>query len=123
MGVEVNKLDRRTRNDDDGSRSSSRLRRDSDSSDEGDEAREVAEDGGFEDGGAGIYLGILNQFTTFPQFIGTFVTGIVLRIVEPRKDEPTPPSEGYNGIGVVLFLAALSALGAAFATTRLKRLL
>ena len=37
---------------------------------------------------AGIYLGILNLFTTLPQFVGTFISMLVFAIVEPgvRKE-------------------------------------
>ncbi|KAL9093313.1 MAG: hypothetical protein Q9165_004054 [Trypethelium subeluteriae] len=41
---------------------------------------------GFEET-AGVYLGILNLFTTLPQFVGTFISMIVFRILEPGKDQ------------------------------------
>ena len=34
---------------------------------------------------AGIYLGILNLFTTLPQFVGTFISMIVFSIFEPKR--------------------------------------
>ena len=78
---------------------------------------------------AGIYLGILNLFTTLPQFVGTFISMIVFSIVEPGKSpefggEPNLNHDkkdyGVNAISVCLFIGALSAMGAAYATRRLK---
>ncbi|MCJ1437553.1 hypothetical protein MMC27_006940 [Xylographa pallens] len=83
---------------------------------------------------AGIYLGILNLFTTLPQFVGTFISMIVFAIFEPGPhrelagqqgeavDEVagTGKGEGINAISVCLFIGALSSLGAAYATRRLK---
>ena len=82
---------------------------------------------------AGIYLGILNLFTTLPQFVGTFISMIVFSVLEPGKSpelhqdpeqEGTQTSkkaaEGPNAIAVCLFVGALSALGAAYATARMK---
>ena len=93
----------------------------------------------FEDGGdpastgetAGVYLGILNLFTTLPQFVGTFISMIVFSIVEPGKspelhedgaspEEKLKAKEGVNAIAVCLFIGALSAVGAAYATARMK---
>ena len=34
---------------------------------------------------AGIYLGILNLFTTLPQFFGTFISMIIFSIFEPKR--------------------------------------
>lgn len=91
---------------------------------------------------AGIYLGILNLFTTLPQFVGTFISMIVFSLLEPGKSpelhrdpgqkqegqgkegsgstNPTTPAEGPNAIAVCLFIGALSAVGAAYATARMK---
>lgn len=78
---------------------------------------------------AGIYLGILNLFTTLPQFVGTFISMIVFSILEPGKSpelaQGAHPDEhhstdGPNAIAVCLFIGALSAIGAAYATTRLR---
>lgn len=78
---------------------------------------------------AGIYLGILNLFTTLPQFVGTFISAIVFAILEPGKSpelaQEAHPDEhhstdGPNAIAVCLFIGALSTLGAAYATTRLR---
>ena len=80
---------------------------------------------------AGIYLGILNLFTTLPQFVGTFIATLVFSILEPGKSpelaQDSHPDEhhstdGPNAIGVCLFIGALSALVAAYATSRLRHL-
>lgn len=82
---------------------------------------------------AGIYLGILNLFTTLPQFVGTFISMIVFSIFEPGKSPelhkdpgqkgmgtPIKPKDGPNAIAICLFIGALSAVGAAYATSRMK---
>lgn len=87
---------------------------------------------------AGIYIGILNLFTTLPQFVGTFISMIVFEILEPGKhpelhkgenvdgkgkdDVVKKVTEGPNGIAVCLFIGAVSAIGAAYATGRMKRM-
>jgi solute carrier family 45 protein 1/2/4 len=80
---------------------------------------------------SGLYFGILNIYTTIPQFIGTFISMIVFSILEPGKSpelaHDADPSEhhgtdGPNAIAVCLFIGALSMIGAAFATKRLKDL-
>jgi solute carrier family 45, member 1/2/4 len=79
---------------------------------------------------AGIYLGILNLFTTMPQFLGTFISMIVFNILEPGKSPELSQEEladdnkgkdGVNAIAVCLFIGACSTLGAAYATTRLRK--
>ena len=79
---------------------------------------------------AGIYLGILNLFTTLPQFVGTFISMIVFSILEPGKSPELhedgseeaiqKAADGPNAIAVCLFIGALSAVGAAYATARMK---
>lgn len=78
---------------------------------------------------SGIYLGILNIYTTLPQFVGTGISWIVFSLLEPGKSpelatEAHPDEhhskEGVSGIGVCLFIGALCAVGAAWATRRLK---
>jgi len=79
---------------------------------------------------AGIYLGILNLFTTLPQFVGTFISMVVFSVLEPGKspelhedgstEDVQKASEGPNAIAVCLFIGALSAIVAAYATTRMK---
>lgn len=78
---------------------------------------------------SGIYFGILNIYTALPQFVGAFIASIVFAVLEPGGSPelaadagadkgPTGPS----AISVCLFIGALSALVAAFATRKLKRL-
>ncbi|MCJ1478930.1 hypothetical protein MMC13_007614 [Lambiella insularis] len=85
---------------------------------------------------AGIYLGILNLYTTLPQFVGTFISMLVFAILEPGgRGELTDDkeasigetgvnshggkaSQGVNAIAICLFIGALSSLGAAWATRR-----
>lgn len=94
---------------------------------------------------AGIYLGILNLFTTLPQFVGTFISMIVFSILEPGKSEVlhkdveevgtdgeaaaaaaerlAKVASGWNkpnAIAVCLFIGSLSAVAAAYATRRMK---
>lgn len=75
---------------------------------------------------AGIYLGILNLFTTLPQFVGTFISMAVFAIFEPGKHELADQEkediqrDGVNAIGVCLFIGAISAIGATWATWKLK---
>jgi solute carrier family 45 protein 1/2/4 len=80
---------------------------------------------------SGIYFGILNIYTTLPQFVGTFISMIVFAILEPGKSpelaQDAHPSEhhgtdGPNAIAVCLFIGALSTFGAAYAIWRLKHL-
>lgn len=82
---------------------------------------------------AGVYLGILNLFTTLPQFVGTFISGIVFSVLEPGKSpelheatqaqgEGEGKRDGLNAIAVCLFIGAISAAGAAVATGRMRRI-
>ncbi|KAJ9161954.1 Sucrose transporter [Coniochaeta hoffmannii] len=78
---------------------------------------------------SGVYFGILNIYTTLPQFIGTFMSTVIFAVLEPGKSPELAtdanPSEhhgtdGPNAIAVCLFIGALSTLGAAYATQRLR---
>ncbi|KAL7960873.1 major facilitator superfamily domain-containing protein [Trichoderma compactum] len=81
---------------------------------------------------SGIYFGILNIYTTLPQFIGTFISTIVFAILEPGKSpelheaaEDTTgkdAGQGTNAIAVCLFIGAVSTLVAARMTQKLRRL-
>lgn len=83
-------------------------------------------------GGAssGKYLGIMNLYTTLPQFVGTGISWVVFSILEPGKSpelSEAPPeehhsTEGPNAIAVCLFIGACCACLAALATRRLKRI-
>ena len=81
---------------------------------------------------SGLYLGILNIFTTLPQFIGTFISWIVFSILEPGKSpelakEAHPDehhsTDGPNAIAVCLFIGALAAVVASYKTERYARML
>lgn len=78
---------------------------------------------------SGIYLGILNIYTTIPQFVGTGISWVVFSIMEPGKSpelakdahpDEHHSTEGMSAVGVCLFIGALSSLVAARATRRLK---
>lgn len=88
---------------------------------------------------AGIYLGVLNVYTTLPQFVATFLSWIVFSILEPNKDEKSAPpghespdedkhkwldlkKDAPNAISVCLFVGAIAALVAVESTRRLKKL-
>lgn len=79
---------------------------------------------------SGVYFGILNIYTTLPQFIGTFISTIVFSILEPGKSpelSDAHPSEhhrtdGPNAISVCLVIGAFSMVIAAYATRKLKQL-
>ncbi|KAJ2994347.1 hypothetical protein NUW58_g1583 [Xylaria curta] len=78
---------------------------------------------------SGVYFGILNIYTTIPQFIGTIISSIVFSILEPGKSpelahganpDEQHKTDGPNGVAVCLFIGALSAIAAVFATRKLK---
>jgi solute carrier family 45 protein 1/2/4 len=78
---------------------------------------------------SGVYLGILNLYTTLPQFIGTFISWVVFSILEPGKSpelakhahpDEHHATDGINAIAVCLFIGAIAAIGAAYATTKLQ---
>lgn len=78
---------------------------------------------------SGVYFGILNIYTTIPQFIGTIISTVVFSILEPGKSpelahnahpDEHHKTDGPNGVAVCLFIGALSAIAAVFATRRLK---
>lgn len=89
---------------------------------------------------AGIYLGVLNVYTTLPQFVGTFVSWVVFSILEPSRVDPTPGGEGAdtddpdhhrwlnltkdapNAIAVCMFVGALCSVVGAEAARRLRKL-
>lgn len=80
---------------------------------------------------AGIYLGVLNVYTTLPQFVGTFISWIVFSLLEPdKRDVPDDgpdhhkwldvKSDKPNAIAVCLCIGACSAIIAAEAARRLR---
>lgn len=136
MGIEVNKLSGRNGNNSRGSN-----RRQSNASDfelaplASDDTQVYLEQGrGAKSSSAGelsgIYFGILNIYTTLPQFLGTFIASIVFAILEPGKSrelssdsnpsKQTDPASGPNAIAVCLFIGAVSTLGAAYMTNKLR---
>ncbi|KAL2865805.1 putative sucrose transporter [Aspergillus lucknowensis] len=82
---------------------------------------------------AGIYLGVLNVYTTLPQFVGTFISWIVFSILEPgstKRDDSAPDSTWMdldkstpNAISICLFIGAISAIVAMEATRRMRYVL
>lgn len=80
---------------------------------------------------SGIYFGILNIYTTLPQFLGTFISTVVFAVLEPGKspelaqhadENEHADTSGPNAIAVCLFIGAMSTLYAAVATRKLKYL-
>ncbi len=80
---------------------------------------------------SGLYFGILNIYTTLPQFVATFISMLVFSVLEPGKSpelaHDAHPSEhhgtdGPNAIAVCLLIGAVAAVGAAYATKKLKDL-
>lgn len=83
---------------------------------------------------AGVYLGVLNVYTTLPQFVGTFVSWVVFTILEPGKNDSLSDSDpahhkwldlkknAPNAIAICMFIGAVCSIVAAEATRRLKRL-
>lgn len=77
---------------------------------------------------SGIYFGILNIYTTIPQFLGTLIATVVFAILEPGKSrelgdgEQIPKQSGPNAIAVCLFIGAMCSIVASFATRRLKNM-
>ena len=82
---------------------------------------------------AGVYLGVLNVYTTLPQFVGTFVSWVVFSILEPSRNESEDEGAGHekwlnlkknapNAIAVCLFIGACCAVVAAEATRRLRKI-
>ncbi|KAF5026549.1 hypothetical protein F66182_1338 [Fusarium sp. NRRL 66182] len=76
---------------------------------------------------SGIYFGILNIYTTLPQFVGTFISTVVFTILEPGKSpelahdaKKKPDPDGPNAIAVCLFIGAISSVVAAYVTRKLK---
>ncbi|KAJ6009312.1 hypothetical protein N7522_004328 [Penicillium canescens] len=82
---------------------------------------------------AGIYLGVLNVYTTLPQFVGTMISWVVFSILEPGPEPATDNASDTqwmnldkdrpNAIAICLFIGAISALVAAEATRRLRYIL
>lgn len=78
---------------------------------------------------AGVYLGILNLYTTLPQFVATGISMVVFNILEPGKSPELAKDahpdehhgiEGPNAIAVCMAIGAGSSVVAAWATRRLR---
>jgi solute carrier family 45 protein 1/2/4 len=80
--------------------------------------------------GSGKYLGIMNVYTTLPQFVGTGISFVVFSLLEPGKspelsDAPEHEhhsTDGVNAISVCLFIGAMCAVVAGFTTAKLGRI-
>jgi solute carrier family 45, member 1/2/4 len=77
----------------------------------------------------GVYLGILNLYTTLPQFISTFISWTAFSILEPGKSpelarhvhpDEHHSTDGVNAISVCLFIGAMTAILAAYETRKLN---
>jgi len=89
---------------------------------------------------SGIYLGVLNVYTTLPQFVATAISWVVFSILQPgRNQDGVDSSDGSagnyrhdwldlakdgrpNAIAVCLFIGAVCAVIAAEAGRRLRKL-
>ena len=80
---------------------------------------------------SGIYFGILNVYTTLPQFVGTFISTIVFAILEPGKSpelatdahpDEHANTDGPNAIAVCLFIGAMSSIVGSIVTRRMRAL-
>lgn len=79
---------------------------------------------------SGVYFGIMNIFTTIPQFIATMVSSVVFSVLEPGTSpelhggtaEVPKGGRGPNAIAVCMFMGAAAAVMSAVTTGRLKRL-
>lgn len=80
---------------------------------------------------AGVYLGVLNVYTTLPQLVGTFISWVVFSLLEASKadlsdDDPEHHKwldlqEGApNAVAVCLFVGACCALVAGESARRLR---
>lgn len=74
---------------------------------------------------SGIYFGILNIFSTIPQFMGAVMAGSVFYVLDAGTSPElaggeAPEQGGPNAISVSLFIGALCALVSAYMTRQLK---
>jgi solute carrier family 45 protein 1/2/4 len=78
---------------------------------------------------AGVYLGVLNIFTTLPQFVGTGISTLVFSVLEPglspelaqhADPEEHHRTDGWSGIGICLFIGAVCSAWAAWKCKRLE---
>ena len=79
---------------------------------------------------AGIYMGVLNVYSTLPQLLSTFVCWVVFSILEPGKNDVSDDDPGHrwldvrkdapNPIAVCFFFGGCLAMVAAECTRRLR---
>lgn len=80
---------------------------------------------------AGVYLGVLNVYTTLPQLVGTFISWVVFSVLEPSKEDLSDDDPEHhkwldlqkgapNAVSVCLFVGACCALVGAEAARRLR---
>ena len=72
-------------------------------------------------------LGIMNVFITLPQFIMSFISGVVFAILEPGKSKEltegkSKGSGGVSAIAVVMVIGGIGSLAAGWLTMKLRRL-
>jgi len=77
---------------------------------------------------SGIYLGVLNAYTTLPQFVGTAISWVVFSIFEPKRSTNPKDAHDYlqksgpNAIAICLFVGAASAGVASWMAWKLRRI-
>ena len=77
---------------------------------------------------SGIYLGVLNAYTTLPQFVGTAISWVVFSIFEPQRSADAKDAHDYlqktgpNAIAICLLVGAASAGVAAWMGWRLRKI-
>lgn len=76
---------------------------------------------------SGIYLGVLNAYTTLPQFVGTAISWVVFSIFEPKRSTDQEGAHDYlqtkgpNAIALCFFVGAVSAGVAAWMAWKLRK--
>jgi solute carrier family 45 protein 1/2/4 len=95
-----------------------------------DPIRQLGQDPGSATSGklSGIYLGVLNAYTTLPQFMGTGISWVVFSIFEPKRSTDQKDSPAYlqktgpNAIALCLLVGAVSAGVATCMAWKLRRI-
>ncbi|KAF2158111.1 hypothetical protein K461DRAFT_264901 [Myriangium duriaei CBS 260.36] len=91
------------------------------SADDDDDSKSGTAGGGQTGELAGVYLGILNLYTTLPQFVATGISTVVFALLEPGKndaegEEGRYEGSGVSGIAVCMFIGAFSSAMAGWRT-------
>jgi solute carrier family 45, member 1/2/4 len=82
---------------------------------------------------AGVYLGVLNVYTTLPQLVGTFISWIVFSLLEPSKADLSDDDPEHhkwldlqkgapNAVAVCLFVGACCVVVAGESARRLRKM-